>query len=108
MKRATQQLFAFAAVLGVAVVGGCGGGSSTSAPGPISVTVSVTLSPATASVQVGLTQAFTASVANDSANKGVTWALSGASCSGATCGTLVGDQQRVGRGDYLHGAHVCA
>jgi hypothetical protein len=49
--------------------------------------VSVTLSPATASVQTALTQAFTASVANDSANKGVTWALSGAGC-GATCGML--------------------
>ena len=88
MKRATQQLFAFAAVLGVAVGGGCGGGSTNSNPAPIPIAVSVTLSPATASVQGGQTQAFTASVANDSANKGVTWALSGAGCSGATCGTL--------------------
>jgi hypothetical protein len=88
VKRATQQLFAFAAVLGVTVVCGCGGGSTNSNPAPISVAVSVTLSPATASVQAGQNQAFTASVANDSANKGVTWALSGASCSSATCGTL--------------------
>jgi hypothetical protein len=88
VKRATQQLFAFAAVLAVAVLGGCGGGSTSSNPAPISIAVSITLSPATASVQAGLNQAFTASVANDSANKGVTWALSGAGCSGATCGTL--------------------
>jgi hypothetical protein len=39
-------------------------------------------------VQAGQNQAFTASVANDSANKGVTWALSGGGCSAATCGTL--------------------
>jgi hypothetical protein len=88
LRRATQQLFACAAVLGVAVVGGCGGGSTNSNPAPISIAVSVTLSSATASVQAGQTQAFTASVANDSANKGVTWALSGAGCGGATCGTL--------------------
>jgi hypothetical protein len=87
VKRAAQQLSAFAAVLGVAVLGGCSG-STSSNPAPISITVSVTLSPATASVQTGLTQAFTASVANDSANKGVTWALSGAGCNGATCGML--------------------
>jgi hypothetical protein len=31
---------------------------------------------------------FTATVANDSTNKGVSWTLSGAGCSGATCGTL--------------------
>ena len=41
-----------------------------------------------ASVQIGTTQAFSATVANDSANKGVTWALSGTGCSGATCGTV--------------------
>ncbi len=48
----------------------------------------VTLSLMTASVQVGKTQAFTATVQNDAQNKGVTWALSGTGCSGATCGTL--------------------
>ncbi len=57
----------------------------TSAPLPISVSVS----PTTASILVATgTQAFTASVQNDSQNRGVTWALTGAGCSGATCGTL--------------------
>jgi len=57
----------------------------TSAPLPISVSIS----PTTASVLVATgTQAFTASVQNDSKNMGVTWALTGAGCSGATCGTL--------------------
>lgn len=93
VKRATRQLFSFgvstATVFAVVTFGGCGGGASTTSdPAPVSITVSVAVAPATASVQAGLTQAFTASVANDSANKGVTWALSGAGCSGATCGTL--------------------
>jgi len=54
--------------------------------GPPSITVSV--APATATVTVSTTQAFTATVSNDSANKGVTWTLSGSSCTGAACGTL--------------------
>jgi hypothetical protein len=48
----------------------------------------VTISPTTASVQVGAAQPFTATVQNDSQNKGVTWALSGTGCSGAACGAL--------------------
>jgi dienelactone hydrolase len=39
----------------------------------------------TAIVPAGTTAQFTATVTNDSANKGVTWALS---CSGALCGTV--------------------
>src|SRR4029077_12297865 len=55
---------------------------SASAPG-----IAVAVAPTTASVQAGDgTQNFTATVQNDSQNKGVTWALSGAGCSGATCG----------------------
>jgi hypothetical protein len=83
--RATRLLYAFA-ILEAMVLSGCSGGSGSGGPGPIGV--SVTVSPVTASVQVGLTQMVTATVANDSANKGVTWALSGAGCSAATCGTL--------------------
>jgi hypothetical protein len=48
----------------------------------------VAVSPTAESVQAGQKQSFTATVANDSANKGVTWALSGAGCSAATCGAL--------------------
>jgi hypothetical protein len=54
------------------------------APAPIAVSLSST----TASVIVAGTQAFTATVTNDSASKGVSWSLSGAGCTGATCGTL--------------------
>jgi hypothetical protein len=48
----------------------------------------VSVSPTTTSVQVSASANFTASVQNDSQNKGVTWSLSGAGCSGTTCGIL--------------------
>jgi hypothetical protein len=59
--------------------GSSGGGST-----PISVSVT----PPTASVQVSQSSHFTASLQNDTQNQGVTWALSGSGCSGATCGSL--------------------
>jgi IPT/TIG domain len=55
------------------------------APQPISVAVS----PTAASVPAAFgTQVFTAQLTNDTQNKGVTWSLSGAGCSGSTCGTF--------------------
>lgn len=49
----------------------------------------VTALPASANVQAEIgTQSFTATLANDSQNRGVTWSLSGAGCSGLTCGML--------------------
>lgn len=72
------------AVLLLAVVGGCGGGSPTTPPPAIAVTVN----PTTASVQTSASQIFTATVANDSANMGAAWTLSGTGCSAAACGTL--------------------
>jgi len=51
--------------------------------------ISVSVSPGSASVPSGYgTQPFTATISNDFQSKGVTWSLSGAGCSGATCGTL--------------------
>jgi IPT/TIG domain-containing protein len=51
--------------------------------------ISVSLSPTTASVSTGSgAQAFTATVQADFQHKGVTFSLSGAGCSGSTCGTL--------------------
>src|SRR6267378_1778552 len=67
--------------------------TSKSASATITVTspVSVTIFPTSASLNVSATQQFTASVANDTANQGVTWALSqsGSSCAPA-CGALSG------------------
>jgi hypothetical protein len=54
--------------------------------GPPSTAVAVSTTPPTASVAVNGTQQFTATVVNST--QGVTWALSGSGCSGATCGGL--------------------
>jgi hypothetical protein len=71
----------------------CVADASKSASAQVTVTavapaITVALNKSTASVQTTLTTTFTATVANDSQNKGVTWTLTGAGCSGATCGTL--------------------
>jgi hypothetical protein len=77
-----------ALAIGLAIVAaGCGGASNTTpAAGGGATVVGVAVTPTTASVAVGKTQAFTATVSNDSANKGVTWAVSCATASG--CGSL--------------------
>jgi len=69
--------------------------SARSASATITVTstspVSVTISPTSASLNVSTARQFTATVANDPANQGVTWRLtqSGSSCAPA-CGALSG------------------
>jgi hypothetical protein len=50
--------------------------------------ITVAVSPTSATVAVNAMQNFTATVSNDPSNKGVSWGLSGAGCSGSTCGTL--------------------
>jgi hypothetical protein len=67
-------------VAGIGLLGGCGGGASTSGG------ITVTVAPTTASVAPSGTQSFTATVSNDSAAKGVTWAASCATANG--CGSL--------------------
>jgi len=52
-----------------------------------SAAVSVTVAPTTAQVSTGGQQQFSATVSG-STNTAVTWTLSGAGCSGATCGTI--------------------
>jgi hypothetical protein len=60
--------------------------SATGSPPP---PISISVSPTTASVGTGSgAQNFTATVQNDFRNGGVIWTVSGAGCSGATCGTL--------------------
>ncbi len=64
----------------------CGGGSSSNNSTPA---ISVALSPsAQTSLDDGQTVAFTATVSNDSASKGVTWTMSSTGCSGSACGTF--------------------
>lgn len=51
--------------------------------------ITVTIAPKSASVlSPGGTQQFTATVTNDTRNRGVRWTLRGTGCSGSTCGTL--------------------
>jgi hypothetical protein len=81
-------------ILSVVLLAGCGGGTAPSAnnppPDPLGAIV-VNISPQTASVQVGHSTQFTATVQNDLMNKGVTWAAlpsPGSNCTGAGCGTI--------------------
>jgi hypothetical protein len=82
------KFFAFFVAAGSALgLVGCGGYSAPSQPPPSPT--SVTITPASASVTASTgTQNFTATVGNDYLSRGVTWALSGTGCNGATCGSL--------------------
>ncbi len=62
------------------LLAGCGGGGSTSTP--TTQAISVIVSPATTSLNGGGSHTFSAAVANDSANAGVTWSI------GTAAGTL--------------------
>ncbi|MFY9804360.1 MAG: Ig domain-containing protein [Candidatus Acidiferrales bacterium] len=60
-------------------VSGCGGGGS-------SITLEVT--PKTATLDEGQSLLFIATLGNDTNNQGVTWTLTGSGCAGSGCGTL--------------------
>jgi Putative Ig domain len=79
-RRPTFIFLAFSmAIFGMAL-SGCGGGGGTS-----NHPISVSLSPSAAqAIDQGQTINFTASVANDSASKGVTWSQTGGALSGQT------------------------
>jgi hypothetical protein len=65
--------------------------SSVFAPTVQAQNISVSIVPTKASLLVGAQQEFTATVANDVANRGVTWtvaAASGTLCTGTACGTV--------------------
>jgi hypothetical protein len=92
MKKITWIALLALGFLAASILSGCGGGMST----PLLPPISVSVNPTTASVQVSQTASFMATVQNDSANKGVTWSLSGAGCSGATCGALSANSSASG------------
>jgi hypothetical protein len=67
---------------------GCGGGSQTVPTGPGgSPAVSISLSPTTASISVGASQAFVATVQNTN-NSAVTWQVNGVTGGNSTAGTI--------------------
>jgi YVTN family beta-propeller protein len=74
------------AVLGIATLmflSGCGGNTS-----PSLQSAGVTVTPSSATVQIGAVQQFTATVSPSGGNQAVTWSLSGTGCTGASCGTI--------------------
>jgi hypothetical protein len=86
-------VFSVAICIGLALLSGCGGTSSGPSPASASTpspppVIAVSLSAVTARVQAGASQIFSATVANDSQNRGVTWTVSGSGCAGAACGTI--------------------
>jgi hypothetical protein len=80
--RLSAQIISIAFLL--TALAGCGGGGKPAPPA-----ISVSLSPATQStIDQAQNVNFTATVANDSSNRGVTWSVSGTGCTGDACGTL--------------------
>jgi len=81
---------AILAALPVALpLAGCGGDSApTPAPVQKKPSISVSVSPTSVMVQASMGQSFTSTVSGDAQDKGVTWTLSGAGCTGSACGTL--------------------
>jgi hypothetical protein len=71
-------------VAGLLLLCGCGGGGTNK-----TANVSISLTPAAqTNIDQGQTLNFTANVANDSSGDGVSWSMSGTSCSGTACGTF--------------------
>jgi hypothetical protein len=88
LRAARFAVFISATVLALSFLSGCSGLVSGTTPPPPGTAVSINISPTTSSIATNKTQDFTAAVANDSQNKGVTWSLSGTGCTGSACGTL--------------------
>ncbi len=84
LQRAANISVVILAVLWLTSCSGLVQGQPNTTPAPLVVSLSLT-SP---SVQISQSLNFSATVQNDSSNKGLTWSLSGAGCSGAACGTL--------------------
>ena len=81
-------------IVGFVFLAGCGGGAvpagNSHPPDPLGA-IAVSISPQTASVQVGHSTQFTATVQNDPTKKGVTWSVvptPGSNCTGTGCGTI--------------------
>jgi hypothetical protein len=76
------------AMVGVLFLAGCGGSTASPANNQPPLLAAVTVSPASVTVQAGGVQQFTATVSPSGASQAVSWSLSGAGCTGASCGTI--------------------
>ncbi len=89
----------------VALAGACAGlltGCQSASPMPVSPSlpppvISVTISPGSVSVQVGLSVQFTAQVQNDPSNRGVTWSVCGNCTFNSICGPGCGTINSTGK-----------
>src|SRR5713101_4660352 len=84
-KMLAKELLAVLAIASLVFLVGCGGTTGQSINQPPG---GVTVSPASATVQTGGVQQFTATVSPTGANQAVTWSLSGTGCTVASCGTI--------------------
>ncbi len=84
-KMLAKKLLAVLGIASLVFLVGCGGTTGQSINQP---PAGVTVSPASATVQTGGVQQFTATVSPSGANQAVTWSLSGTGCTGASCGTI--------------------
>src|SRR5216684_4463330 len=84
-KMLAKELLAVLAIASLVFLVGCGGTTGQSINQPPG---GVTVSPASATVQTGGVQQFTATVSPSGANQAVTWSLSETGCAGASCGTI--------------------
>src|SRR5882724_4686220 len=84
-KMLAKESLAVLAIASLVFLVGCGGTTGQSINQPPG---GVTVSPASATVQTGGVQQFTATVSPSGTNQAVTWSLSGTGCAGANCGTI--------------------
>src|SRR6266849_7767680 len=84
-KMLAKKLLAILGIASLVFLVGCGGTTGQSINQPPG---GVTVSPASATVQTGGVQQFTATVSPSGANQAVIWSLSGTGCTGASCGTI--------------------
>src|SRR6266851_5471128 len=84
-KMLAKELLSVLSITSLVFLVGCGGTTGQSINQP---PAGVTVSPASATVQTGGVQQFTATVSSSGANQAVTWSLSGTGCTGASCGTI--------------------
>ena len=84
MKRVARGVSACLVLVVTAVLESCGGGSAASAPPP-PAPISVSAKAANGSIDQGQSTMVTATLTNDTSDKGVTWSVT---CSTANCGSV--------------------
>jgi len=82
MRKRKSLIAAVFSIVIISIVAGCGGGNQPRPP-----SISVTVSPSTASVPMGTTQQFTPTVTGTT-NTAVTWSVNGVSGGNSTVGTI--------------------